>query len=1096
MPNRAAAVALVVLALAGMAGVWAWLPAWLLAGALLWLPGRVLAATVVERELVRASAPLGQGPGRVALSFVLSVFLAAVAMAPCWWLGSSLAALRWSLALTWLAVAAAAWRRPAARDPWVPSSPQTARRLWIVWALATAALAPPIVAFAGGTVDDWWDLAFVRAWIDHGLSAAEPMLATGAPHPRFGWNVWLLLQAVLAEATGQPPWLLQARVLAPLLAAMLVSATAALAAAVFHERDRRVAWSMVAVVPWLWGTEALPLATRIHQDKFVAGFVMLPMVLALALRALRRRRPAVEHALVAAALVALVSVHELVAAIAVAGLLVLVTAEARPWRDGLATLVAPQRLAVAVLGPALLAPGLVRAWRLSERFAAQGISWSTPDNPVVRAHLWLDRLAWSDTPWYFVRPDALFGPVALPALLGLVVLWRLRHRDGARALAAWTWLPALVVFVPGLAGLVGKVWIPWMLYRIGWLIPLPLLLACAASIVPRRGADGNARRGSRVAPVLVATLVGALCLPTAAVRWSRHMAPRGASADRFPYGDAREVLDFLAAAPDPGAVLAPAGLAGFVPAMSGRPVVALSERGTLVFSPEEFAAYRRLADNRQVLASSTDPAERVRIAAARGVAYVVRPRRAGPPAAIWERATTEAWVALDSGRASGRVAEEEAAWAPPQWTRVLANGSWSVWRTGAGAAPGAARAGEEKPGPGQGWAGALGAQLDSSPVPPARLPHPEGLLMSAAGWPGGRLWLDPPPLTLSVPAPLVWTPVAEDWAPVPDEVRIVADLGGFCHPLAVELLPQFRAERRDVWEISAGAAAVRRHARDGVPLRVELDGRRRRLVEVRIASVLGLAPALADLRVYGDADQCAPGRGVLERSEFTGLGVDLPALLGVSWRHPNDARPRVRSARWLADHGREAEARALLERAVEADPGDAAAWVELGLAADARAVAMEPGPEREDLFEEALAAYERAVAADPDSAWARGALAWACYRAGAPARMGWQAWRAGGLLRAGWHAWRATTLDPRYSDAWTIWAYVLHAAGARSSAMAALDHARALSPVRSWPRLARAEFLVREGRRGEARAVLADYLARMPGDADVEARLAQLGPEP
>jgi tetratricopeptide (TPR) repeat protein len=129
--------------------------------------------------------------------------------------------------------------------------------------------------------------------------------------------------------------------------------------------------------------------------------------------------------------------------------------------------------------------------------------------------------------------------------------------------------------------------------------------------------------------------------------------------------------------------------------------------------------------------------------------------------------------------------------------------------------------------------------------------------------------------------------------------------------------------------------------------------------------------------------------------------------------------------------------------------------------------------------DEARSAYARARAADSNSPWAHGCLAWADLRSGSP-------------LRALWHSWRAYRLDRRYADALTIRGLALEALGFTRAAAQAFERSIALAPRRSWAYLELARQLAESGARDEARALLTRYLAASPADESVRAALERI----
>ena len=142
---------------------------------------------------------------------------------------------------------------------------------------------------------------------------------------------------------------------------------------------------------------------------------------------------------------------------------------------------------------------------------------ANPDAP--ESHLALGRLLWPDSPFSVVNPAAVFGSVSLVALGGLIVAVRNRRESDARYLLGLTVIPMLIVFTPLVSGLAGRILVPWMLYRVAWLVPVPMLigylLAKILQLSVRRPVAATAC-GLAAALLLTATVV-----PTASARFAR-----------------------------------------------------------------------------------------------------------------------------------------------------------------------------------------------------------------------------------------------------------------------------------------------------------------------------------------------------------------------------------------------------------------------------------------------------------------------------------------------------------------------------------------------------------------------------------------------
>jgi Tfp pilus assembly protein PilF len=1048
---------------------------WLVVFGALWLPGHVLLGLVGERPLVRSHTPLAEGPGRLAFEFMASLAVLIVGLLPAFVAGSSLASGLSLLIVLWVLLALAALFVGQGRPSWLEPRPAD-RRAWGAFIVAVIVCVPVIIRYAGGTVDDWWDLAVVRKWTTvPSLDFREAFLGTELYHPRWGWNVWLAFQALLARG-GAQSWIVQAQVLAPLVGILAISSQAALATALFRERTHAALFTLVATPFWLWGTEAIPYFVRPHQDKFVAGLVLLPILLAAFVRDARNRdwRSFVVLGLAAAVTV---SVHPLVYAIGLVG----VAAVALSWDETPTTpVLARLRTVAARQGPLLAAIALYpvsQAIRLAPLFEAQGISLADPTNPVVRAHLWLGRLFGAPEVWYVVQPEAVLGPIAVVAALGLIGAGRRRAQPGDRVLRTLALIPACCIFVPGIAWAMGKLWVPWMIYRIGWLIPVPLLLGRVfgrVTLIP----------GARLrvlSLVVVVAAVFAIIIPTAQDRLRRDMGEHPRERIKAPSAATAAVYDFLASAPRTGGVVAPRGFASLVPALSGRQVVSFGERGTLVFSPSEEEAYRRMRDTALFYSQQADRERWQRLTARYNTAYVVFPR-------AWVSMREEPGL-LEKSSAHGFLDSYSSGHATPWHNRsdleAMLPEDWRIeFENVAAYVVGIPRDDRFAPSlpsmqdtdlSDQGWVEAVGAKRSLQRVAASRV-GPEAsrrrarVVGSSVGYPGALVTTVPAPPALGISHVLAWEASTTLWGDRPTEVEVALDLGRACEVEAIEVVPYLPQSRREALAVSVLGRSVAVEAIDGVPIRVDVGDagpRSLRHVRVGIRSILGAAPSVSAVRVLGDRESCDGSIPPLEAPHFPQLDVELDTLLWLARQFPHHGRPLVAAAASRAEQA-PADAETLLQRAVTAAPESVFAWIELGAARDRRGD-----------FAGAVSAYETALRLDSNSAWARGVVSWARYRA---------SWKFSAL----WHALKAWRLDPRYGDALTIAAYVAQDFGARDAAAKLLDHAEVLDPWRSWPALARAAFAIRDGNQAAARDALVSFLRRKPADKDVRDYLLKL----
>ena len=150
-----------------------------------------------------------------------------------------------------------------------------------------------------------------------------------------------------------------------------------------------------------------------------------------------------------------------------------------------------------------------------------GARLSNPEHPVVRVHLARERLVLSQLATsgtsddrdnadrggdrdigYRVSASLLGHPLVLLALAAAFLGLR-RPRRERRFLLTATLVPLLFAYVPAAAGLLGAVVLPWMVYRVLWMIPFGPLLATAAATIAR------GRPAALGAVVAVATAIAA-----------------------------------------------------------------------------------------------------------------------------------------------------------------------------------------------------------------------------------------------------------------------------------------------------------------------------------------------------------------------------------------------------------------------------------------------------------------------------------------------------------------------------------------------------------------------------------------------------------
>jgi len=207
-----------------------------------------------------------------------------------------------------------------------------------------------------GDYDDWTYMAYVREYIDAGsLNESEPFLGTDEEvNPRMRSNVWVLTEAMLADAADVPPAELLLEYLRPVLTVAAVLAAYALTRALF----RAIAPALLAAA-FLVGYALIDLSPhegfgrnlllRISEDKMVGAFVLFPIGLLFLLRFVEERSRA-SYAGFTLVVVALAVVHPVplvflaIAITCFAALRAAVARSRRPLIDG-ALLLLPVALA-------------------------------------------------------------------------------------------------------------------------------------------------------------------------------------------------------------------------------------------------------------------------------------------------------------------------------------------------------------------------------------------------------------------------------------------------------------------------------------------------------------------------------------------------------------------------------------------------------------------------------------------------------------------------------------------------------------------------------------------------------------------------------
>ncbi len=570
----------------------------------------------VHSASIAAASPAAPAAYFVASQLVLTIVMAATLLA-----GASLGGALTLLVAVVVVLTVTAARRPQDRPTANPGSEES-RTEQLLWAavLGMTALLLAAAAYrftASASIDRWWYLAYVRSYLDAAaIGTAEPFLGTGLTHPRFSFQPWLMTLALWARQSAIDPIRLYETVAAPLLAPVALSAQWTLARAIFSDgaSARLVNTATIMAGLLMLSAGPIPVAARIPEDKILAAAIGSPMLFAAAIRAAR------EHGtgsliITGALAVMLAIIHPLVLGLT---LLVLI-----PWlalemagRD-----ITPRR-AVTLLcslatGAALAAVIGAPAASALER---SGARLSNPEHPVVRVHLARERLVVSQaaaartshhgggrsetdarTPReirYRVSASLLRHPLVFLALAAAFLGLRRPPRERRFVLTA-TLVPLSVAFVPAAAGLLGSVVLPWMVYRVLWMIPFGPLLAIGAATIAR---DRPAALG-----VVLAVTTSIAAAPALESLDSRQRPERAARAlPRSAQPGAESRIDRIRRAirdlPDTSLIAAAPELAERLPALTGLPVLAMSDRATVVFSPTIDEAQSRLLASAAALA--------------------------------------------------------------------------------------------------------------------------------------------------------------------------------------------------------------------------------------------------------------------------------------------------------------------------------------------------------------------------------------------------------------------------------------------------------------------------------------------------------------
>ncbi len=354
--------------------------------------------------------------------------------------------------------------------------------------------------------DDLVYAAYVAEYQEEGLDATAPFADTRrGQFGRMQFNVWVVVQGLLAQNAGVDALSLLLEYLPPIMTLLVVAALFALAKGLF--RDEQVALLACGLLLLYGALDLSPhegfgrnIFLRIGEDKMVASFILLPIGLLLSAKFLERRdlRAYVATLLVIAALFVThpMALMYLGAALAVLALLRVSGERSRSSliRNGL--LLAPWSVAgVGMYLSAVLGAG--RVDHIGETFRRSFHLVDLSGSQIIGSY------------------HLVLHPFVLVAVPTAFALWFLNKRQlGSQVLFASVVASLVIMFVPPVATLLANAVTEEVVWRAQWLIPVPLAIAYGlhrlVSRIPPTGLQlAGIRLSQRVAPVLILLAVGA-----------------------------------------------------------------------------------------------------------------------------------------------------------------------------------------------------------------------------------------------------------------------------------------------------------------------------------------------------------------------------------------------------------------------------------------------------------------------------------------------------------------------------------------------------------------------------------------------------------
>lgn len=367
-----------------------------------------------------------------------------------------------------------------------------------------------------GDFDDWTYMAYVREYLDTDrMNEAEPFLGTGeAVTPRMRDNVWVLMQALVSDASDVPPHDVLLEYLRPVLTLFAVLATYALTRTLF--RGTTVAALAVAFQLGYAFLDLAPhegmgrnLFLRISEDKMVAALVLFPVGLVFLTHYVAR--PAVATFAGFALVVLAVSfVHPV--PLAFLGITIVSFAALRAW----------SLRSVRPLGPLalLLVPVAIGSvWPFVQRQLLADTApelFGTEESAITFRDYF--RVVELGGGLVIGNYHMILHPLMLAAVALMPLVWLLSRRALANQLLAAMTVGALIVFfVPLLATPLAEVMTPQTLWKVPWMIPVAPVLGYLTYEATQRLASLRVVAAERLRSLVVALApAGAVVLALAA----------------------------------------------------------------------------------------------------------------------------------------------------------------------------------------------------------------------------------------------------------------------------------------------------------------------------------------------------------------------------------------------------------------------------------------------------------------------------------------------------------------------------------------------------------------------------------------------------